>query len=88
MEMFNQERLSENTFLRTFREDISKDDLVWHYDLKDRYITVISTSNWMFQFDDELPIKLEDNQKLFIPKLKYHRIIKGDGELKVKIEEV
>lgn len=88
MEFFNQEQLSENTFFRTFREDISKDDLVWHYDLKDRYMTVISASNWMFQFDDELPIKLEDNQKIFIPKLKYHRIIKGTGELKIKIEEV
>ena len=51
-------------------------------------MTVILASNWMFQFDDELPIKLEDNQKIFIPKLKYHRIIKGDGELKIKIEEV
>jgi hypothetical protein len=88
MEIFNQEQLSENTFFRTFTEDISKDQLVWHYDLKDRYMTVILASNWMFQFDDELPIKLEDNQKLFIPKLKYHRIIKGDGELKIKIEEV
>jgi hypothetical protein len=88
MEFFNQENLSENTFFRTFTEDISKDQLVWHYDLKDRYMTVILASNWMFQFDDELPIKLEDNQKIFIPKLKYHRIIKGDGDLKIKIEEV
>ena len=88
MEIFNQENLSENTFFRTFTEDISKDQLVWHYDLKDRYITVILASNWMFQFDDELPIKLEDNQKIFIPKLKYHRIIKGDGDLKIKIEQV
>lgn len=88
MEFFNQEQDSENTFFRTFKQDISKDDLVWHYDLKDRYITIISASNWMFQFDDELPIKLMDNQKIFIPKLKYHRIIKGTGELKIKIEEV
>jgi len=88
MEFFNQENLSENTFFRTFTEDISKDQLVWHYDLKDRYMTVILASNWMFQFDDELPIKLKDNQKIFIPKLKYHRIIKGDGDLKIKIEEV
>lgn len=84
MEFFNQEQDSENTFFRTFKQDISKDDL----DLKDRYITIISASNWMFQFDDELPIKLMDNQKIFIPKLKYHRIIKGDGELKIKIEEI
>jgi hypothetical protein len=88
MEIFNQEHLSENTFFRTFKEDILNNHLVWHYDLKDRYMTVILASNWMFQFDDELPFKLEDNQKLFIPKLKYHRIIKGDGDLKIKIEQV
>ena len=88
MEFFNQEQLSENTFFRTFREDISINELVWHYDLKDRYMTVILASNWMFQFDDQLPIKLEDNQKIFIPKNTYHRIIKGTGELKIKIEEI
>lgn len=88
MEIFNQESTSENTFLRTFKEDISKDELVWHFDLKDRYMSVILASNWMFQFDNELPIKLEENQTIFIPKLKYHRIIKGDGELKIKIEEI
>lgn len=88
MEFFNQKQISENIFFRTFNESTPKYELVWHYDLKDRYITVISASNWMFQFDDELPIKLEDNQKIFIPKRKYHRIIKGDGDLKIKIEEV
>jgi hypothetical protein len=88
MQFFNQEQLSENTFFRTFREDISINELVWHYDLKDRYMTVILASNWMFQFDDQLPIKLEDNQKIFIPKNTYHRIIKGTGELKIKIEEI
>jgi hypothetical protein len=88
MEFFNQEQVSENTFFRTFREHISINELVWHYDLKDRYMTVILASNWMFQFDDQLPIKLEDNQKIFIPKNTYHRIIKGTGELKIKIEEI
>ena len=41
-----------------------------------------------FYLIKHLQIKLEDNQKIFIPKLKYHRIIKGDGELKIKIDEI
>lgn len=87
MEIYSQEELSENTFLRTFTEDISKDELVWHYDLKDRYMSVILGSNWMFQFDDKLPFILKDNDVIFIPKNTYHRIIKGNGILKLKIEE-
>ena len=41
-----------------------------------------------FYLIKHLPIKLEDNQKIFIPKNTYHRIIKGTGELKIKIEEI
>jgi len=88
MEIFNQNDLSENTFLRTFKVSTSKYDLVWHYDEKDRKMTVIQASGWSFQFDDELPFKLVNNQTIFIPKLKYHRIIKGNGDLKIKIEEL
>jgi hypothetical protein len=88
MNIYSQEFISENTVLRVFKEDISKDELVWHYDLKDRYMTVILASNWMFQFDNELPFKLNEGDKIFILKNTYHRIIKGNGNLKIKIEEL
>ena len=35
--------------------------------------------------DNELPIKLTEGKEYFIPKGVYHRLIKGDGDLKVKI---
>ena len=88
MDIYSQEFISENTVLRTFKEDISKDELVWHYDQKDRYMTVILGSNWMFQFDNEFPFKLNEGDKIFIPKNTYHRIIKGNSNLKIKIEEL
>ena len=53
--VFSEEKINNNIFIRTFNQDISKDDLVWHYDLKNRQITVIESDNWMFQFDDKLP---------------------------------
>lgn len=87
MNFFEQEQLSDNTFLRTFREDINKYELVWHYDLKDRYMTVISGLNWMFQFDDKLPFIMNEGDMIFIPKNTYHRIIKGHGDLIVNITE-
>jgi hypothetical protein len=42
----------------------------------------------MFQMDNELPNKLIENDKLFIPKFAWHRVIKGNGDLVVSIEEV
>jgi quercetin dioxygenase-like cupin family protein len=87
MEPYEQEQFSENSFLRTFREDIDKYELVWHYDHKDRYMTVISGLNWMFQFDDTLPFIMNEGDMIFIPKNTYHRIIKGHGDLVVNIKE-
>lgn len=87
MNPYEQKQLCENTFLRTFREDIDKYELVWHYDLKDRYMTVLSGENWMFQFDDNLPFLMKEGDIIFIPKNTYHRIIKGKGDLVVNIKE-
>ena len=39
----------------------------------------------MFQFDNELPFIMEE--KFIIPMGVYHRVIKGDGELKLKIKK-
>jgi len=39
----------------------------------------------LFQFDNELPQPLKE--KLFIPRETYHRLIKGTGNLGVRIKE-
>ena len=44
-------------------------------------------TDWMFQMDNEIPKRLSEN-KLFIPKETYHRLLKGTGNLKVKIYEM
>ena len=41
-------------------------------------------TDWLFQLDNEIPQQLSEN-KLFIPKETYHRLIKGTGDLVVKI---
>jgi hypothetical protein len=48
-------------------------------------VEVIDGDNWGLQFDNELPIKLVKGESYIIPEGLYHRVIKGDGELKVKI---
>jgi hypothetical protein len=55
---------------------------MWHRDNQDRIVESIGDTNWMIQFDNELPKRID---KVFIPKWIYHRLIKGDGDLKIKI---
>ena len=70
---------------RKFTQDISDDELVWHRDENDREVTIMDSTDWMFQFDNQLPFTLKET--LFIPKGTYHRLIKGTGTLNVQIQE-
>ncbi len=74
----------DNAYIRTFSQDVDLESLQWHWDEEDRIVEVVNPTNWMFQFDNELPIDM-NNKKLFIPKGKWHRVIKGDGDLVVKV---
>jgi hypothetical protein len=38
--------------------------------------------------DNELPVKIVKNKPIFIPEGHYHRIIKGTGDLVVKIKKI
>lgn len=84
---FNQKILGEK-IVRTFSPDVDSQELVWHQDLMDRVVTIIEAGDWFFQREDELPIKLMNEQVLFIPKKSWHRVIKGTTELIVEIEEL
>lgn len=83
---FTQETF-DGKILRTFSSEVNEDELKWHYDLKDRKIQIIKGDNWELQMDNELPEKLTPLKEYFIPKGVYHRVIKGQGDLVVLIEE-
>jgi|TARA_R110000822_G_scaffold74929_4_gene180022 hypothetical protein len=70
--------------IREFSSKTSSFELVWHRDKEDRYVQAIGKTDWKFQLDNKPPEVLSEN-KLFIPKETYHRLIKGSGELKVKV---
>lgn len=84
---FKQEILR-GKILRTFNKDIEVDELKWHQDERDRKVTVLESGGWQFQMDGNLPNKLKDAEQIFIPKFVWHRVIKGEGDLVVEIEEV
>ena len=83
MKPYQEQVLEENTFIREFSQDIDELDLIWHMDDEDRTIVAIEETDWLFQFDDELPLSL--NSPIFIPQHKIHRVIKGNGNLKIRI---
>ncbi len=77
-----------NVIKRTFSESVDEHELTWHRDKKDRVVKLLSETDWMIQFDNELPIKMNVNETITIPKNIYHRVVKGKGDLVVEITEI
>ena len=76
---------TENNNIRFFSKNTNEEELVWHRDPEDRIIEPLHETDWKFQYDNQVPVPLS---KLFIPKETYHRIIKGTGDLTLKIKEL
>ena len=85
---FSEKRISSNCFLREFNKNIDSEELIWHMDREDRYVTVRSGQNWRLQMDNELPVLLEVKKVYFIPKFTYHRIIKGSSKLIIEVKKI
>ena len=82
---FTEQQLDTKLFLREFSADVDEMELVWHEDREDRIVSVVEGNGWKFQFDEELPIEMEDGIDISIPKGVIHRVIKGKGPLKIKV---
>ena len=83
---FQETKLSDNTFIREFKQDTDSGEFMWHRDREDRIIESISQTDWFIQLDDELPKKIVG--EIFIPMGAYHRLIKGTGNLKIKLQKI
>jgi hypothetical protein len=81
------QQINDGKILRTFTPDVESNELKWHQDLKDRKVTILEDGGWSFQMEDKLPNKLQTAEQIWIPKLAWHRVIKGHGDLIVEIEE-
>lgn len=77
------EKKYNNCVIRTFSQNIEENELKWHYDEEDRIVIPVHETNWMFQRENELPEKIKN--QIFIRAGEWHRVLKGDGELTVKI---
>lgn len=82
-----QQVIQDNAKTRKFTLDVDSEELVWHRDEKDRYVTILEGEGWEFQLDNELPLELKKGDYIFIPNQAYHRIIKGTTDLVIQIQE-
>ncbi len=85
MKPYNDEIINENSKIRVFNNDVDSGELKWHRDRETRLVEVIEGDGWFLQLDNELPVKMTKGGVYTIPEGIYHRTIKGDGDLKVKI---
>jgi hypothetical protein len=83
---YKETKLSDNEFIREFKQDTDSGEMTWHRDRESRIIEPINETDWMIQIDNELPKVIEG--KVFIPMGVYHRVIKGTGDLKIKLDKL
>ena len=84
---FEEREIGYGFFLREFRDAVDSLELIWHRDSEDRVIKVVESTGWKLQMDNELPVLLEEGATYNIPAYEFHRVIKGNGTLKVLVEK-
>ena len=82
---FTEKIITKTLAIRKFAYTIDSEDLIWHRDREDRTLKVIKGNRWKFQFDNELPFEMKDGDEISIQKNSWHRVIKGKGDLIIKI---
>lgn len=85
MKPYEDLEISEKSKIRIFESNVDSGELHWHRDREDRIVEVLEGNGWLLQLDNQLPVKMEIGKKYFIPEGVYHRTIKGNGDLKIKI---
>jgi len=89
MELYESERpyrdlkVTKDYIIREFNENIDPIELKWHRDREDRIVEIVGKTDWKIQLENQLPTSL--NESIFIPKGEWHRLVKGNNKLVLKI---
>lgn len=81
------DKIKDDHIFREFDINGLDEELIWHRDNSNRKVTVIESDGWKFQLDNCSPVEMQPGDIFIIEKMKYHRIIKGKNNLKIKIKE-
>ncbi len=80
--------ITDKYVIREFSQNIDPIELMWHRDNEDRTVEVLEAGKgWKFQYDERLPLEFKQGVRIFIHKHDWHRVIKGKGNLILKIEK-
>lgn len=85
MRPYSDQGVGEQEVIRTFDESIDPVELMWHRDDEDRLIEPLEETDWLIQIEDSLP-KIFSEQ-IEIRRHEWHRLIKGTGQLTVRIKK-
>lgn len=81
-----EEKIENGFNIRLFKAETDSNEFAWHRDLEDRLIECTRETNWLFQRENKLPENFD--KKILIEKMVWHRVIKGDGDLELKIKKL
>ena len=87
MKLYEDTKRNQNCFVREFSCEKIDEDYTWHRDENNRVVTVLSGVGWKLQLDNHLPVVLVPGLDYYIDSECWHRIIPGNGNLKLRIVE-
>jgi hypothetical protein len=85
MKPYKDIEVTDKYIIREFNENIDPIELMWHRDNENRTVEILGETNWKLQLDNQLPTSM--NEPIYIPRHLYHRVIKGTGNLLLKIHK-
>ena len=77
--------VTDEYILRQFSYKVKPEQLKWHMDDEDRLVTCKYPTTWKIQLENQLPVPLD--KPIFIERHQWHRLIKGEGPLILKIKK-
>ena len=83
MKPYKDLEITDQYIIREFSDSVDPIELLWHRDNEDRTIEIIGETDWAIQLENKLPTSL--NNRIFIARHEWHRVIKGTGKLLLKI---
>lgn len=85
MKPYKDIEVTDTYIIREFNENIDPIELLWHRDNEHRTVEILGETDWKIQLDNQLPTSM--NEPIYIPRHLYHRVIKGTGNLLLKIHK-
>jgi len=83
MKPYKDLEITDQYIIREFSDSVDPIELLWHRDNEDRTIEIVGETDWAIQLENKLPTSL--NNRIFITRHEWHRVIKGTGKLLLKI---